>query len=268
MQMDSLKSPSQWLAAELANRKSKNVRYSLRTFSSTVGISPGRLSELIAGKRRMTVKQAERVADRLNYNPTSRLQLIKVVSDQAGIRETKASRGSKQKFIAVSADSFQIIADWQHFAILSLMDTKSFKNDSRWIAQRLGIAKPLVEVSIERLCRVGILSKKNGRLLKTGNNLETTHDISSPALRISHRQTLMQAADALDSVPVELRDITSISMAIDPAKIPRAKSLIRSFRHRLCEILEADEKSEVFNLNIQLVPVTNFEVLRGEENEK
>lgn len=268
MQMDSLKSPSQWLAAELGNRKSNNSRYSLRSFSTAVGISPGRLSELIAGKRRMTLKQADRIADRLNYAPAARLQLIKVVSDQDGIRKTKASRVSKAKFTTVSADSFQIIADWQHFAILSLMDTNSFKNDSQWIARRLGITKPLAAMSIERLCRVGLLRKQNGQLLKTGNDLETTHDISSPALRISHRQTLMQAAEALDSIPVELRDITSISMAIDPSKIPRAKKLIRSFRHRLCELLEADEQSEVFNLNIQLVPVTTFEIDRGDKNDQ
>ena len=267
MHMETLKSPSHWLAAELGNRRSTNSRYSLRSLSKTVGISPGRLSELIAGKRRMTIKQAERIADRLNYAPATRVRFFEVVSDQAGIRKTEAS-SKKETFVTISADSFQIIADWQHFAILSLMDTKSFKNDSTWIARRLGISKPLAEVSIDRLCRVGLLKKQSGRLVKTGNNLQTTHDISSPALRISHRQTLMQAAESLDRIPVELRDITSMTMAIDPAKLPRAKKLIRSFRHRLCELLEAGEQTEVFNLNIQLVPVTNFENDLGEKNEK
>ena len=49
--METLKSPSHWLAAELGNRRSTNSRYSLRSLSKTGGISPGRLSELIAGKR-------------------------------------------------------------------------------------------------------------------------------------------------------------------------------------------------------------------------
>jgi uncharacterized protein (TIGR02147 family) len=267
MNLDSLKSPSHWIAAELGHRKSNNSRYSLRTLSATVGISPGRLSELIAGKRRMTLKQAERIADRLGYAPATRLRLFKAVAGQTGIRKTKASQSTKAVFTAVSADSFQIIADWQHFAILSLMDTKTFRNDSAWIARRLGISKSLVEISIDRLCRVGVLKRIGEQLVKTGKNHETTHDISSPALRISHRQTLMQAADSLDSVPVDLRDITSMTMAIDPSKIPKAKKLIRQFRHRLCEMLEADEKSEVFNLNIQLVPVTNFEP-EGEAHDK
>jgi len=264
MQIHTLKTPSHWLAAELGERKSKNSRYSLRTFSSKVGIPPGRLSELVAGKRRMTIRQAEKIADRLNYSPSIKKQLLSVVKAQAGVRKSASTGAGQVSYEAISADIFQVIADWQHIAILSLLDTKDAKSDVRWIAGRLGISKPLVEGSIERLLRVGLLKIEDGLLTKTEKDLETSQDVVSPALRISHRQSLQQASDALDAIPVELRDITSISMAIDPSKIPHAKKLIKNFRRRLCQLLESGNQTEVFNLNIQLVPVTNFEKNFGE----
>ena len=55
---------------------------------------------------------------------------------------------------------------------------------------------------------------------------------------------------------MELRDFTSMTMAIDPEKLTEAKKKIREFRRGLSEFLEAGKKEEVYRLNIQLVPVT------------
>jgi hypothetical protein len=50
-----------------------------------------------------------------------------------------------------------------------------------------------------------------------------------------------------------------MTMAIDPRKLPLAKTLIREFRFRLAELLETGNRTEVYNLNVQLVPVTKKE---------
>jgi uncharacterized protein (TIGR02147 family) len=78
-------------------------------------------------------------------------------------------------------------------------------------------------------------------------------------LKRSHRESILQAAEALDSIPTAERDITSMTMAIDPRKLPLAKTLIREFRFRLAELLETGNRTEVYNLNVQLVPVTKKE---------
>ncbi|MGZ3740999.1 MAG: DUF4423 domain-containing protein, partial [Bdellovibrionota bacterium] len=61
---------------------------------------------------------------------------------------------------------------------------------------------------------------------------------------------------AIEAVPTEERDITSMTMAIDPRRLPLAKTLIRKFRFRLADLLETGDRTEVYNLNVQLVPVT------------
>lgn len=87
-------------------------------------------------------------------------------------------------------------------------------------------------------------------------DLSTSNEVSSAALRESHRQTLEQALAKLDEVPLEQRDVTSISMAIDVSKIPAAKKMILRFRRSLSEFLESGHQTEVYNLNVQLLPVT------------
>ena len=109
------------------------------------------------------------------------------------------------------------------------------------------------------VARLGLIDQKAGKLRKTNKDLRTTDGISSAALRKSHKESILQAAETLDNVPVDERDITSMTMAIDPAKLPLAKKLIRDFRYRLADLLECGARTEVYNLNVQLVPVSKKE---------
>jgi uncharacterized protein (TIGR02147 family) len=234
--------------------------------AAKLGFTPGRLSEYISGKRLLTLKQAEKIANRLGYDPERRLAFFKTVEPQR-FNEPVQNKNADEKFRKLSADAFAVVADWQHFAILSLMDLDEFHMSDDWIAERIGISPKAASMAIKKLENVGLIARVRGRWQKIEASHTTTHDVPSVALRISHRQTLQQAADALDDVPIELRDITSMTMAIDLATLPQAKQLIRSFRRRLSGLMETGSKTEVYNLNIQLVPVTKIKKIKeGYEN--
>src|SRR5205823_2962609 len=101
----------------------------------------------------------------------------------------------------------------------------------------------------------GLLAREADRLRAT-DGWTTTHDVPSGALRRYHAQLLELAARALEDVPVELRDVTAMTMAIHPAKLPLAKEEIKRFRRRLARLLEDESATEVYHLTIQLVPVS------------
>lgn len=226
------------LRNEFQNRKRTNPRYSLRAFAGFLGIQPGRLSEYLSGKRQVTDQVAESISVRLGT--TSTLFRSKMPSHINFIED----------------ETFSVIADWQHFAILSLMDTRDFKNSPKWIADRLGISEFDAKDAVARLVRVKLVEVKNNKLVKTKHGIFTGTDRESKALKLSHTQSLQQAIEKLHDVPVELRDITSMTMAIDLKKLPLAKKMITEFRRKLCGYLEDGQRSEIYNLNIQLVPVT------------
>jgi uncharacterized protein (TIGR02147 family) len=166
-------------------------------------------------------------------------------------------------FKDLDGDVFSFISDWHHFAILSLRHTKNFNSDLGWMASRLKLEPRVVRDALDRLERLGLVVRDphSEDWRPTDSQLTTGKDIPSEAIRRFHHQCLTRASASLAEVPVTARDITSITMAIDPAKLSIAKEMIRHFRRQLAELLEDEEshRTEVYQLNIQLMPLTNLD---------
>lgn len=256
------KDPVAWLTKEYQTRRNRNSSYSLRAFARNLQVPVGPLSEIIARKRPLTTKMGTRIAERLGFSDVERDSFVKMIGENEETISTLKQGEGLAKFDSgykkISADEFAIVADWYHFAILSLMETTNFKNDPKWIASRLNITVRETKEAIERLLRMGFILQEGKKLKLAQHGVATTSNIPCAALRASHRQTLEQAISTLDEISVKDSDITSITMAIDPKKIPVAKELIQNFRRYLAKVLETGEQTEVYNLNVQLIPVTKL----------
>jgi uncharacterized protein (TIGR02147 family) len=238
-----------WIEKELLRRKEANPKYSLRSYANFLGVPPGRLSEILSGKRKLSRKLSNTIADRLCLSPEQRRYFES--QDQ--------SKDLSTQYHLVNEDVFSLIADWYHTAFLALMDTKNFQPNPNWIAKRLNISTIEVRAMLQRLERSGLIQKSPKGWKKTHNNLKTADGISSAALRKSHKTTLMQAIESLENDPVSMRDISSITMAIDPNKLDLVRPLLKEFRRKICDLLESKTSTEVYNFNLQLVPVTRKE---------
>lgn len=257
--------PVDWLRVEYAKRRKANPSYSLRAFAKALSIPSGRMSEIFDGKRQLTASMGEKIAQKLALAPEQSNTFLQLIEGHRKDARVKKVRNSEEKLIRkgasvsydqLSTDTFYLISDWQHYAILNLVETDDFRPDPAWIANRLAISKIEVQTAVDRLERLELLKISNRKWRRTRGPLTTTHDIPSSALRRSHRQSLEQAIEALEEVPVELRDISSITFPIDMSRIAEAKRMILDFRRGLSAFLESGAKEEVYNLNIQLIPVT------------
>ncbi len=238
----------QLLRDEFLVRRAKNPAYSLRAFARALGIGSGRLSEFLSGRRRLTEKTALKVSERLGVAPKLQMKLI---SELRGER-VPADDLRRQ----LSDDEFCAIADWEHFAILSLIATIDFDPRPVAIARRLGISAAAATKALGRLKRLNLIAESEGAISRTCLPLQTTHEIPSAAIRRSHRQSLERAIEALDAVPLDRRDITSITLAFDPADLVAAKAALKRFRRHFSRQFATERATEVYELNLQLVPVT------------
>ncbi|HEX7672539.1 MAG TPA: helix-turn-helix domain-containing protein, partial [Bdellovibrio sp.] len=102
------------LKDELAKRKQRNAGYSLRAFAQSLKISPAQLSQLISGKRNFTSKTLQQISKSLHLSPEEENNLHRQVLIPA-----KAHAEQKDKR-QLQEDEFKVIAEWYHFAILSL----------------------------------------------------------------------------------------------------------------------------------------------------
>jgi uncharacterized protein (TIGR02147 family) len=152
----------------------------------------------------------------------------------------------------------QIIAEWEHYAALILMDCEDFTLNPESLTVRLGITKIRAEVVIANLLRYGMISEgeKSGSFLRTHSSFRTTEDVVSEALRASHHENLDLAKIRLDETPIQLRDFSSLMVAVDLEKMNEAKAIIREFRQKMSKLLRSGNRRHVYQLSIQFYPIT------------
>jgi uncharacterized protein (TIGR02147 family) len=250
----------EYLKDELSQRVHLNPQYSLRAFARDVKISPQVLSSVMNGKKNISSEVAIELARKLNFSAEElsyfhdlvELAQAKTENLKDVIKYRLTKYEDNQNYRTVQEDVFKVIADWHHYAILELSLTDDFKSDPAWIAQRLGIPPIEVKAALKRLLSLEMLEQVRGELRKTVVNITSSHDVPSAAVRKMTGQLLTKAATALEDQSVAERDVGTITMAIDPKKLPEAKKRIRKFRRDLCQYLESGDRTEVFAFCTQL----------------
>jgi DNA-binding MarR family transcriptional regulator len=161
------------LLYSFAEAKVKNPSYSLRAFAKKLKISPSALSEIFSAKRSVSLRLAEKVLNQLNSDPIVKEEVLNAF---LGRRElgTAEQKETSKVFTQLSMDQFKTIADWYHFAILSLFETTHFEPNAAAISERLGIRTAEAEQALERLERLGMICRSaNNRLELTGKQFHS-----------------------------------------------------------------------------------------------
>jgi uncharacterized protein (TIGR02147 family) len=254
----------QLLQKKFVELQSSNPRYSLRAFSRKVGLNPGALSGILNGKRNVSAKLVQRIAERLLLDPQERSELF----SHFRVLRYREESSHPAEYRVLNAAQFKVVAEWEHFAILSLMRTKDFQSDAQWIADRLGLTLSRTRDSLQRLIESGMVElSRDGGLQRVAPKYRTTDDVANMSLRRSHEQSLELAKRSLEQDAVSERDHTWVMFAMDPKKLSVAKEKIRRFQDELADLVETGDQTEVYRLSMQFFPLTKIEET-GVKNEK
>jgi uncharacterized protein (TIGR02147 family) len=101
-----------------------------------------------------------------------------------------------------------------------------------------------------------INKNENDVYQKTHSKVRTTEDVTMKALKDSHLETLEMGKNKLEEIDVELRDYSAMTIAVDLEKLPELKTIIREFRQKVSALLRDGNKTDVYQLAIQLYPLT------------
>lgn len=250
-----------FLQEELIKRCRNNKNYSLRAFAKSLGIGPSSLTEMLHGKRPITKKSIEKLGLSLGLSTADISNYLAIPIEQVEVSAKQAS------YRQINLDQYSVISDWYHYAIIELLKVVDFRPDNAWIAQALSITKSEANIAVERLIRLHLIEQdSHGYLVDTSAGFSTniSENLTSSGSRQLQKQILEQAIDALENVPLKLRNQTSMTMAIDPALIPEAIKKITKFRRELCEYLETQgTQQEVYQLSVSLFPITQIKKLNN-----
>lgn len=235
-----------WLQNKFTDRCKRNPKYSLRAFALSLNVNPSSLSQILSGKRIISKKIMNNFCKLLLAGPKE----LKIF----GLIENK---GVVENYMQINLDTFSVISDWYHYAILELTYVSGFKSDAKWISNKLGITVDESRAAIDRLKRLGLLLCEESSFVKSVKLFTNQSTIStSAAHREFQKQILEKAMLAIDECSQEEKDITSITMAIDESLLDEARKKIKRFRREMSCFLEDGEQSRVFNLAIQLYPIS------------
>lgn len=243
----------QFLKDEYQKRKNKNENFSLRSFARWLGTSPAQLSQMMSGKRPVSVKSIQKFSQKLELSPFEKTKWL-----SSSLETLESSQDKSQKrILEMKEDQFRMIADWYHFGILALSKLKNTKGDPRWVARQLGISFEDAHQAMLRLIRLQILETKP-KLKQICEPIEVASDVPSEAIRKFHKQNLNLAAEKLESIPNHLREFQSISLALHPQQMKSLKKLIDQFLEQASEMENTEKAQAIYNLNVQLFPISKL----------
>ena len=255
------------LKNKLELRQQKNKKYSLRAYARDLGLSSSLLSEILSGKKGLSLKMAGQVAENLGMNPIEQSYFCDLVTSTNARKEgakilaqDRLENYRKIQMQSLTMDSFALIHDWFHFAILELTHIEGFVADAEWVSKRLNVQKDKIESAVKRLSNMGLLE-----ILEDGNWKDTQVDLATPDgfsfsyLRQFHKQLIEKSILALEEQSVDERDITSLLVSVDSEKLPEAKKRIRDFRNEFIKEFNGphEKKDNVYCLGIQLFNLTS-----------
>ncbi|MBS1958572.1 MAG: DUF4423 domain-containing protein [Bdellovibrionales bacterium] len=241
--------PARFLKDLLIDRKSKNASYSTRALARDLGLSPAFLSQVMNGKRNLSLEQKVKVRALLGLRGS--LTAKRKASDAS-------DGGSAFELIEQTIEHEKIIRYWYHFAILEMCQIEKLPHSAEVVASRLGLSELEIELAIERLIHFGYIKSEKGVLVRTKTLFMFNTKKSSPALREYHQARLGAAQDELknfDQESVDRRYFQTLFVPTSAKKIAQARERIGEFQKRLIEFLKEESPDEVFQLSLQLFSV-------------
>ncbi len=245
------------LQRELEQRRFKNKAYSLRAFAANLDVSAPFLSQVISGKKHLSIDRAHGVMKKVKWPHRQKKLFLNLVqmensknTDAKNLSAKHARALSEVDFLDLQHDRFQLVSEWHHFALVELTQIKGFREDAAWISQKVGIPAQMVMPSIERLLRTGLLKRENGKLQKP--HTYGIGAIPSQAIQKFHRDHLEKATKALNSQIFQARDFTGQTLAINKKKLAEVKELIWEFQNKISQYYTDETDSDsVYHLAVQ-----------------
>ena len=250
------------LKDELETRLAKNKRYSLRAFAYNLNMHPSALSRVLSGKADLSPKSALAVSKKLGLDgERTRLFLQSLVETRSELTATNLGKAINVPELRpqpsrIPDDVYERVGTIEYIALVELTRTRDFRPDPEWISGRLEMPVAEASAALKLLVDCGLLVSDGGTLTKTEAHTTSIRPFTDEARKRHQARLIEKAKEALEKVPFDKRANYGVCMPIDATKFPEAVRLTEKYLEQMCDLLETGERTEVYQLAVQLFPVT------------
>jgi len=260
----------EFLADYYAAAKDNVPRFSYRYFGRRAGYtSPNFLKLVIDGQRNLSHDSIERFADALGLNRFERRFFGDLVdfnqanndADRNVAYDRLAASRRYRRARRLDHAYFSYLSTWYYPAIREMTARPDFVEDNQWIAAQLlpSISPQQAGSALELLLELGLVQRdKDGKLTRGEPSITTGHEVNTLAIANYHREMLNRAAESLEIIESEFRDISGLTVCISPELVPDLKSRLQTFRENLMHLCDSDPNPSIlYQVNLQLFPLND-----------
>jgi uncharacterized protein (TIGR02147 family) len=248
-------------------KKNADKFFSYRFMSQHLGIDAGYLVKVLQGQKNVTIDSVGKFAEllKLNKRETRYFELLILFAKAKSNAEItsyfeKMLPFTEMKHTRIEADKYEFYQKWYHSAIREVIGFSVYKGDYKALAEMvLPPIKPLAaKKSVELLLRLGLVSKnEEGTYVLSNRFLTTGEEWRSIAIRKFQEETLDLARQALESIPKEERDISTMTVSLSPEGFEEVRERLKQLRRIVFEIAEKERAaSGAYQVNLQLFPIS------------
>ena len=252
--------------------KKQHPRFSYQAFSQKTGISSkGLLYNVLKGKRHLSKSHIVGMGKALKLNRHQfdyfetlvAYNCAKKIADKnyyfERLMSIKATGRAAWQPQLVRKEQFEYYSQWYHSVIRSLIGMHGFIGDYEAMARQLypTITPGQVKKSIELLLSLGFIVQKKGNYSIVDRTITTAAEVVSLAVHNFHAQTGGLALTALEKLPLDRRNFSSVTVGISEAMYRDLCKDIEEFRSFILKKIESDQGAEnVYQINFQVFPLS------------
>ena len=248
-------------------KKSSLPLFSYRYISDKVGIDHGLIVKIFQGKRHISTRSIPAFTLLLGLSRRKSEYFELMIK----YRKAKTSNEIKHYFEKllsfsgieehrVESDKYEFYQKWYYTAVREILHLYPFKDDYEWLANMVepAITPAEAKKAVLLLERLAFIKRNEDGFFELTNRFVTTGlQWRSIAIRTYQKEVMNLAMQALDTIPKEERDISTVTLTLDDAGLALARDRIAALHKELVEISAACQNvNRAYQINLQLFPIS------------
>src|SRR5688572_14954388 len=230
-----------YLRALYAHKKLNEYGFSLRAFSKHAGLRSSNYLKLVMdGDRNLTADAAQKFASACGLKGQAADYFCELVTfNQAKSSDERERVYARLRRFRRYREVYRLDgaqeayhAEWFIPAVRGLVGRADFREDAKWIGKTLtpSIAPRDAQRALDVLLELGLIERDaEGKLVQTHALVQTPEGPLSHHVFSFHRAMIARAAEALDRVPREEREIAALTLRIGDEQLVELKQRLTRF---------------------------------------
>ena len=249
-----------------AHAKETSPAMSYRFLAKRLNIDPGFLVHIVQGNKHLAEKNIAPLAHIMGLGKRETAYFARLVLFGKARGEREIAECFKllmelrdTRVREINARQYQYYLHWYIPAIRCLIAATEFRGDYAALAAQLipSIETKEAEQAVKLLERLGMVKRTALGIWETLDQHISTGDAwTSHTIRGFQRQTLELAVSALENLPKEDREISTLTFSIPKSEISAVQEMVREFRSRMANWAVSTQSGDsVYQMNIQVFPL-------------